>query len=60
MPGMSRRRRRKRHNRTFALRVVRVVGRGALVILVSVAVGYAVYLLLQWVAAEAARRSLGG
>jgi hypothetical protein len=52
---MPRRRRRKRRNRNSALRVVRAIGQGALVVLFSVAVGYAFYLTLQWVAAEAAR-----
>ena len=56
MPGMSRRRRRRRSNEGTALRVTERVARVALVILVAVAVGYAFYSALQWVVAEAGRR----
>ena len=60
MPGMSRRRRRRRRSdEGAAFRVAVRVARAALVILVSVAVGYAFYSALQWVAAEADRRGSG-
>ncbi len=58
MRGMARRRRRKRRDRTVAYRAVVGNSRVVMVILVSVAVGFAFYLALQW-AAEAARGDLG-
>ena len=60
MPLMARRRRRKRHDRGVAYRIAANAARVATVVLVSVAVGYAFYQALSWVAAEGARRGLGG
>ena len=56
---MSRRRRRKRHNRGFAYRIGANLVRVAMVVLVAVAIGYAFYLGLRWVADEAGRRGSG-
>ena len=41
-------------------RVAAALARVILVVLVAVAVGYAFYLALSWIASEGARRSLGG
>ena len=60
MPDMGRRRRRKRHERGGAVRAAAGLARVMLVVVISVAVGYAFYLALSWVASEGARRSLGG
>ena len=55
MPGMSRRRRRRRRiDGAAVLRVAAGVARVAAVVLVAVAVGYAFYLALSWVAGLAA------
>ncbi len=42
------------------LRVMVSLARLMLVVFVSMTVGYAFYLALQWVASEGARRSVGG
>lgn len=54
-----RRRRRKRIEGAVVLRVAARIARVTLVVLVSVAVGYAFYYALQWVAVEADRRDSG-
>lgn len=59
MPYMGRRLRRRRSDEGAIFRVAVRVARVVLVILVSVAVGYAFYSALQWVAAEADRRGSG-
>ena len=51
-----RRRRRKRIEGAAVLRVAARIARVMLVVLFAVAVGYAFYFALQWVAAEASRR----
>ena len=51
-----RRRRRRRLEGAAVLRVAARIARVVLVVLVAVAVGYAFYYGLQWVAAEAERR----
>ena len=51
-----RRRRRRRIKGAAVLRVAARIARAALVVLVAVAVGYAFYYALRWVAAEADRR----
>lgn len=63
MPGMARRRRRRRKRRdegaafrVEAFRVAAMFARVALVLLVAVAVGYAFYAALRWVADLAAGR----
>ena len=59
---MARRRRvrRRRREEGAAVRVAAVLARVLLVVLVAVAVGYAFYLALSWVASEGSRRFLGG
>ncbi len=60
MPRMARRRKRRSRKKGAAvLRLTAILARMLLVVLVSVAVGYAFYLALDWVAAEAARRGAG-
>ncbi len=57
MPHMARRRkRRSRKEGAAVLRLMAILARGVMVVLLSVAVGYAFYFALDWVAAEAARR----
>ncbi|MDP9480188.1 MAG: hypothetical protein M3R38_31760 [Actinomycetota bacterium] len=56
---MGRRRRRKRRERGGAARIMVSIARVILVVLASVAAGYAFYLTLRR-AAEGARRGLGG
>ncbi len=61
MPGMTGRRlRRKRRDVGAVLRVMVSLARLMLVVFVSMTVGYAFYLALQWVASEGAHRSVGG
>ena len=59
MSAMARRRRLRRRRRTegaAVLRVAAMIARVVLVVLVSVVVGYAFYIALQWVASEAESR----
>ena len=58
--GMARRRRRKRREAGIAVRVAASLARVMLVVLVAMAVGYAFYLALQWVASEALNRRSPG
>ena len=57
---MARRRRLRRRRREGIAPVRAVLARVILVVLVAVAVGYAFYLALSWVASKGTRRGVGG